>query len=639
MLFVRLRKLLSPILVFVLISGLLGVPLSIDAHAQPRTTQKRRTRKKVAQAKPTPTPSRRASRTSAGQSSTPGRNTSRQTSDTEQTLPTRSDVADTGDASNALDETMRGSIRADLPPGGELRVENRRGTVSVEVWNERHVAVAATVEGQTPRRSPVIIQRTEKLLTVSVARQSAASSESQRVDLRLRIPERSRTEIVTSNGDVELIGVPAALSVATVEGNVRAEIPTGADARVRAETTTGTILSAIAAPDDYASERIFEARMGRGTRPLRLRSEKGQITLAPAETAENAAMPARTQPTPQPSSTPRENSSTQEAEGRRPPALQGIPGSTQTGAGTPAGPDKGPQEIEEDDVIRVDTELVTLNMSVVDRGTNRGLTGLVQGDFKLYEDGAQQEIAHFESSSAPFNMVLLIDLSGSTKDKIEIIRTAAMRFTEAARRFDSIAVITFAGTTNIVSRLTTDRALLRQRISAMETLPGDTKLYDSVDFAMKEVLKDTNNKRRTAVVVMSDGLDGTLPSIRGDGSLNISYQALLNQIREFDGVMYALWLNTEYESLSPEDTQPEDFDAGHDRMQEMAETGGGLFYEVDTLEDLAGTYERVVADLGTVYSLSYRPTNKLRDGKWRAIRVNIQRPNAVARGKRGYYAN
>ncbi|MGA9994865.1 MAG: hypothetical protein WBP93_05595, partial [Pyrinomonadaceae bacterium] len=101
---------------------------------------------------------------------------------------------------------------------------------------------------------------------------------------------------------------------------------------------------------------------------------------------------------------------------------------------------------------------------------------------------------------------------------------------------------------------------------------------------------------------------------------------------------YSLWLNTEYEALSDKDVQPETFDLAYDRMKELAEEGGGIFYEVEKLEDLAGAYERVVADLGTVYSLSYRPTNKARDGKWRAIRLAVSRPNAVARGKRGYYA-
>jgi VWFA-related protein len=172
----------------------------------------------------------------------------------------------------------------------------------------------------------------------------------------------------------------------------------------------------------------------------------------------------------------------------------------------------------------------------------------------------------------------------------------------------------------------------------METLPGDTKLYDATDFAISHLLQDVKNSRRTAIILMSDGLDGNIPGVQGNGS-QLEYKDLLRRLQEFDGVLYTLWLNTEYESLSPLDTQPEAFDAGHDRTKEMADTGGGVFYEVERLEDLSGAYERVVADLGTVYSLAYRPSDKTRDGKWRAIRVNVNRPSAVARGKRGYYAN
>src|SRR6266550_3861837 len=100
-----------------------------------------------------------------------------------------------------------------------------------------------------------------------------------------------------------------------------------------------------------------------------------------------------------------------------------------------------------------------------------------------------------------------------------------------------------------------------------------------------------------------------------------------------------MWRTTGSPSLWTVATQTAAIDARHDRMQEMADIGGGVFYEVDRLEDLAGAYERVVADLGTVYGLAYRPVNKVRDGKWRAIRVTVERPNAIARGKRGYYAN
>ena len=509
-------------------------------------------------------------------------------------------------------------VRADLPAGGELRIENRRGNVSLEVWKEKHVSVTATIEGTTPARSPVVIQRTERLLTIGVANPTAATSA--RVDLSFRIPERSRVQIITTGGEIDVRGLPATLSVQTVSGDIRARLPSATDADVTAESISGTVSSTLSAPATARNtEHLFQARMGAGGKPVSFRSERGRITLASLDESQN---------------TPPVSGA------RKPPTLDSDgTGSSKPGAGTPADTSTGPQELEEDDVIRVDTELVTFNMSVVDRSTSRGLAGLVQTDFKLYEDGTEQQIAHFDSTAAPFNMVLLIDLSGSTRDAVSIIRAAALRFVEATRPADSIAVITFAGTANILSPLTSNREALRQRIDAMDTLPGDTKLYDSTELAMKEALKDTKNTRRTAVIVMSDGLDGTLPSVRGDGSLTISYKELLDHIREFNGVLYSIWVNTEYESLSPEDTQPEDFDAGNDRMREMAEAGGGMFYEVESLEDLAGAYERVVADLGTVYSIGYRPTYKLRDGKWRSIKVAVARPEAVARGKRGYYAN
>jgi VWFA-related protein len=320
------------------------------------------------------------------------------------------------------------------------------------------------------------------------------------------------------------------------------------------------------------------------------------------------------------------------------PELIGV-NNAKRSAGTPAEQNEN-TEISEGDVIRVDSQLVTLNVSVIDRGTNRGLMGLGQSDFHLFEDGQEQRIVQFESSSAPFDLVLLIDLSGSTREVIKLIRAAAVRFVEAARPADRIAVITFAGEAKIVSELTADRDLLKQRIETIDTARGDTKLYDATNFAMSEVMKQSKNTRRTAIVLMSDGLDGTIPGISGQqGSVKYSYPETLRNIQEFDGVLYTLWLNTEYEAMSPLDTQPEAFDMGHDRMKQMADAGGGVFYPVERLADLAGAYEQVVADLGTMYSLAYRPSNSARDGHWRAIRIGINRPNAVPRGKRGYYAN
>ncbi|MDX6693752.1 MAG: Ca-activated chloride channel [Blastocatellia bacterium] len=536
-------------------------------------------------------------------------------------------------------------VRADLPANNALRIENWRGGVKVEVWNEKHVSVVATVDGATPKNSPVVINRAARLLSLSVARQRPGATP-QRVELTVRIPQRARVEVVTSSGEINLSGVPAAFNARTIKGDIRAEISPTSDAKLTAQTVSGMIDSAFDATTSASpGSPNFEATLGRGSSLLRLSSERGRITLASTEsqTAASAAAPSpdntAVASSPGNAQTSPPDSQPSNAEPRRPPTLVGGD-SKGGGAGTPATPFSTPEEIDDEDIVRVDTELVTVNMSVIDRNTYRGLTGLTQSDFKVYEDGAQQQIAHFEAASAPFNLVLLIDLSGSTQDIVKLIREAALHFVNAARPADRISVITFASAPVIVSPLTSDREALRRRINSIEQPHGSTKVYDALNAAIDEVLKGAKDSRRNAIVLMSDGLDSTMPNVAGEGS-TVGYNELLARVREFDGVLYTLWLQTETElsSLSALDIQPETYDLAHDRMQELAEAGGGIFYEVLSLEDLAGAYEHVVADLGTVYSIGYRPTNKLRNGKWRSIRIAVSRPNAAARGKRGYYAN
>jgi VWFA-related protein len=507
-------------------------------------------------------------------------------------------------------------IHIDLPSNGQLRVENQFGDIYIRIGKERDVAVAARIEGAEIQagagfnRLPVVIETKQNLLSISVV--SAASARSVRIDLSLRIPENTRAEIITNEGRIISRGLSASMSLNTVGGPILAELETPLNADIVARSSGGFVRSQMESTSS-ADSHDYRSRFGSGQKVLRANSQRGEIILS---TQSGSNLGGVTQ--------------------QRAPELRPTPGGT-AGAGTPAN-QSATEEIDEGDVIRVDAQLVTLNLSVVDRSTNRGLVGLAQSDFKLFENGVEQRLLQFESSAAPFDLVLVIDLSGSTRDVVKLIRAAALRFVDAARPSDRIAIITFAGSTTVVSPLTLDREALRQRVNAIDTLSGDTKLYDAGDFAMAEVVRETKNSRRAAIVLMSDGLDGSIPGVQGEGS-KLSYQELLNGIREFDGVLYSLWLDTYYEALNPQDTQPEAFDTGHDRMKEMADAGGGLFYEVEGLQDLAGAYERVVADLGTVYSLAYRPLNKSRDRKWRAIRVTVDRGNAVARGKHGYYAN
>lgn len=523
---------------------------------------------------------------------------------------------------------VAGELRFELPANGNLRVENLRGGVIAEIWNESYVSIAAVADNQQSSKLPAVIDRGEGLLSIRLARGPVGAP---RIDLQLRVPTRAHVAIVTADGSVVVRGLPAALLTQSGSGEIRVELPNDAKASVVADSKTGTVSSSIdALVVNRGASPQLQGRVGGGGGSLRLYSQAGNISVANATSVAARVV----------SSVPERSVPLQPSEAATPnqkPELVG-PASTTTGAGTPAPVTTGPEEIDEGDVIRVDTELVSVNVSVVDRGTNRGVNDLTKDDFRLYEDNAQQQIAHFESASAPFNLLLLIDLSGSTTKVVDLIKSAALHFVEAARPFDRIAVITFAGSQVVVSPLTTDHSALRQRINAIQKPEGSTKLYDSIAFAMDEVFREARDSRRNAIVAISDGLDSTLPNVTGEGS-TLTHEDMIRRAKEFDGVVYSIWTDTQsYEPLSPLDIQQETFDLAHDRMKELADAGGGAFYECEKLEDLAGAYDRVVADLGTLYTLSYRPTNKVRDGAWRTIRVNVNRPSAMARGKRGYYA-
>src|SRR5438552_87823 len=509
-----------------------------------------------------------------------------------------------------------------------LRVENVRGAVMAEIWQEGYVSVSAIADNGELIATPPVVDRSEALLSIRLARAPKAAP---RVNLQLHVPARAHLAIQTGDGAVQVRGLPAALLAQSFSGEIGIDLPLNSDATLVADSKTGNVTSSIAAlAVNRGLSPQLQGRIVSGTTSVRLYSQAGNINVSTgaAATARTVfSAPTRTVPL----------DATETPPPKQRPDLVGAQ-RNKAAAGSPAPAATTPEEISEGDVIRVDTELVGLNVSVVDRGTNRGVNDLTKDDFRLYEDNAQQQIAHFESASAPFNLVLLIDLSGSTTKVVDLIKSAALHFVDAARPFDRIGIITFAGGQVVVSSLTTDHDALRERIHAIQKPDGSTKLYDSVYFAINEVFREAKDARRNAIVVISDGLDSVLPNVTGEGS-TLSYEEMIRRAKEFDGVIYSIWTDTQsYEPLSPLDIQQETFDLAHDHMKELADAGGGAFYECEKLEDLAGSYDRVVADLGTLYTLAYRPTNKVRDGAWRTIRVNVNRPNTIARGKRGYFA-
>ena len=558
-----------------------------------------------------------------------------------------------GEARQA-DAEGEGFVSLALAQGGEVIVENRRGGVRVEVWNETQVGLAASVQQsqpaappaaskRAPRRKttpetklPVNIENKGDTLKITVARGATAGAA--RVDLSLRVPADARLRVYTSDGAVEVLGVPASLDAQTLSGDLRLALPAQADATLTAQSLNGSVNIGDGVEARGASGRVlrgkFQTRLGAGGSTVNLFSGRGRINLDTLAGGSGTARRAAAVVAPSGAGSSRRRA------GAATPRVRETPDDSPVKAARPRPePAETPQEVDEEEVVRVESDLVTLNVSVVDRASGRGLHGLTAEDFRVYEDNVEQKVAHFETAEAPFDLLLLLDLSGSTARVTDTIRAAARRFVSATRPQDRVGVIAFAGEAAVVSPLTSDRARLGSALDRLAAPKGDTRLHDSLAYALDFLERGADPARRRALIVMSDGLDSTLPNVTGVGS-NLSYDELRSRVQEFDGIVYAVWTNTEYyEAFSPLDIQPETYDLAHDRMEGLAEAGGGGFYEVEKLEDLAGAYERVVADLGTVYGLTYRPANKRRDGSWRAIKVRLpRRTDAVARGRRGYFA-
>jgi VWFA-related protein len=296
------------------------------------------------------------------------------------------------------------------------------------------------------------------------------------------------------------------------------------------------------------------------------------------------------------------------------------------------------QNDDEIETIRVDTELVNLNVSVLSRDTHHPVGELGREDFAVFENGAPEEISFFASASTPFDLVLLIDLSGSTADKLDLVRKSAIRFVEAARPADRIGVVTFTDQPFVVSMLTNDRKQLTERIKKIEKPRGGTNFWDALGFVLKNFYGTKDATRRQAVVVMSDGVDNALPDVPGAGS-TISYEELLETIRMSEAIVIPIYLDTEREMIKQHRAIAASYQIARRQLGEIARESGSLFYNARKLEDLKDVYEQVIRDLGTVYSIGYHPVNKSRDGSWRNVAVRlVNRPELAARTRRGYYA-
>jgi len=296
------------------------------------------------------------------------------------------------------------------------------------------------------------------------------------------------------------------------------------------------------------------------------------------------------------------------------------------------------QDVGEGDVLRVETNLVSLHVSAFSIKLQAQVATLEQKDFIVAEDGTPQTVSFFAATDVPFDLVLLIDLSGSTSGKRNLIRKTTQHFIEAARPGDRLAIVTFTDTPTIVSTLTDDRAKLSEAVKNIGGAGGASYVWDALKLTLDQVVGAKTMERRRAVVFMTDGVDNALGG-SGLGS-SISFADLVEAVRHSDALIVPIYLDTEHDERGAWDSTGRVYINARRTLELLADESGGLYYKAKKIEDLNGIYDQVIRDLGKVYSLGYRSTRPQRDGTWRTVKVEIaNRPDLKTRARPGYYAN
>ena len=323
--------------------------------------------------------------------------------------------------------------------------------------------------------------------------------------------------------------------------------------------------------------------------------------------------------------------------------------------------DPTPEEVDENDIVRVDTMLVTVPVSVLDR-QGRFIPGLKSEDFTLLENGEQQSIAYFETAEKPFTVALLLDTSASTHFQLDEIKAAAIAFAKQLRPQDRVLVVTFNSEVLLLTEATNDVNLMEAAIEEYANTGTATRLYDAVDLTIHERLNRI--KGRKAIVLFTDGVD--------TASQQATYQSTLDQVQELDALIYPIQydttdylqamqgagavtvtttqqgpfgITTSRQTYSVPlnggaplpGTTKADYDRADQFLHALADRTGGRLYEANDRRQLAGAFSRIAEELRRQYTLGYYPKSaNIAEGEERQIRVHVRQPNLAVRARNSY---
>jgi Ca-activated chloride channel homolog len=326
-----------------------------------------------------------------------------------------------------------------------------------------------------------------------------------------------------------------------------------------------------------------------------------------------------------------------------------------------------PIDDDEDGVIRIETNIVTMPVSVLDRD-GRFVSGLRERDFKIFEDGVEQKIEYFQSVDQPFTVVMLIDVSPSTQFRMAEIHSAAIAFVDQLRPGDRVAVIAFDEYVRVLTPATNNRAQIRSAIRQANFGNG-TSLYEAVGSVLNDHLRKIDGRK--AVVLFTDGVDTT--------SRRSTYQTTVRDSEESEALIYSIRYDTSRDGFGggggggfPGPRRPpgqgtsmgdilasiilggsvniggggtrgggrgtsnNEYEVGKRYLETISQNSGGRIFEAETMYDLTAAFSGIAEELRRQYSIGYYPEKSGTIGERRQIRIRVMRPNVVVRAKNSY---
>jgi VWFA-related protein len=528
------------------------------------------------------------------------------------------------------------SFRRELETGEKvsLSVKSRSGRVSVIASDEqkKNVIIEASSAGAFLDATDVRAEAKDNNINIEVRDRR----DKDRIDIVVRVPVRSKVKVEGEAGAVDVVGNVESAEVSTNTGTIHADVPL--------EALKFNFIWSASKPrylSDVELPKVKEKAAGVFT----LSGKLGEKKPAKEERVQLEFLTQRgvVLLNVDPSMVPTDLRERPLTEAARAivrsgdnPLIEAIrkvsPRMFGDYAKTLPPPEKEPTLVRRTPpgqfVSELSPQLLRFNASVTDRN-GRAIGGMKESDFTVYENGVEREVTRVVPTYEPFNLVLLLDVSGSVEERIDFIRKAARDFLNTASPQDRIAIISFRDDIQVISDFSTDRKMLSRKLDEIDA-GGATALYDALGYVFADTLKKLRGQR-TAVVILSDG---------DDNKSFVPFPAILEAVIESGALIYPLYVPS---GLIPESSVPKPeltidplrtryltlTTRAHEEGQKLAQVSGGVYYPIRQLTELQRAYDDVVVQLRTAYTITYASNS--RSSTSPRVRVRANREGASVR--------